>query len=87
MRTTPGGRRIDYEAVVSGNPRLVPSGAAQDALAEDHASMPTTGMLLDEDEPFHTVMRHRAMIGERASAVLQAGRGQRRHGRPGSADQ
>ena len=63
-----GGRRHDNEAAVSGSLGLAPSGAAQEALAEDNASMPTTGMLLDEDEPFDTVMRRRAMIEERANA-------------------
>ena len=63
------GRRIDYEAAVSGNLRLVPSGAAEEALAEDYASMHTIGMLLDEDEPFGTLMQRCAVIEERANAA------------------
>ena len=63
------GRRIDYEAAVSGNLRLVPSGTAEEALAEDYASMLATGMLLDEDEPFGTLMQRCALIEERANAA------------------
>ena len=57
--------RIDYETAVSGI-SLVPSGAAQEALAEDYASMLAIGMLLDEDEPFGTLMH---LIEERANAA------------------
>ena len=64
-----GGRRIDYEAAVSGNLRLVPSGAAEEALAEDYASMLAIGMLLDEDEPFGTLTQRCALIEERANAA------------------
>lgn len=63
------GRRIDYEAAVSGNLRLVPSGTAEQALAEDYASMLAIGMLLDEDEPFRTLMQRCAAIEERANAA------------------
>ena len=61
------GQRIDYEAAVSGNIRLVPSGTAQVALAEDYASMLAIGMLLDEDEPFDALMQRCATIEERAN--------------------
>ena len=61
-------QRIDYEAAVSGQLRLVPSGAAQEALAADYASMLVTGMLLDEDEPFGTLMQRCVLIEERANA-------------------
>ena len=63
------GRRIDYEAAVSGNLRLVSSGAAQEALAEDYVSMLAIGMLLDEDEPFDTLMQRCALIEEKANAA------------------
>ena len=62
------GRRIDYEAAVSGYLRIVPSGVAQQALAEDYASMLAIEMLLDEDEPFGTLMDRCALIEERANA-------------------
>ena len=61
-------QRIDYEAAVAGQLRLVPSGAAQEALAADYASMLVTGMLLDEDEPFGTLMQRCGLIEERANA-------------------
>ncbi len=61
-------QRIDYHSAVSGNLRLVPSGSALDALAEDYASMLSTGMLLDLDEPFGTVMERCEAIEERANA-------------------
>lgn len=61
-------QRIDYHAAVSGNLRLVPSGAAQEALAVDYASMLFTGMLLDVDESFGTVMERCAVIEARANA-------------------
>ena len=61
-------QRIDYHAAVSGNLRLVPSGTAQEPLAEDYASMLSIGMLLDEDEPFDTLMQRCALIEERANA-------------------
>ena len=62
-------QRIDYHAAVSGNLRLVPSGTAQEALAEDYASMVSIGMLLDEDEPFDTLMQRCGLIEERANAA------------------
>ena len=63
------GRRINYEAAVSGNLSLVPAGAAREALAEDYAGMLAIGMLLDEDEPFGTVMQRCALIEDRANAA------------------
>ena len=62
-------QRIDYHTAVSGNLRLVPSGAAREALAEDYASMLSIGMLLDEDEPFDTIMQRCALIEERANVA------------------
>lgn len=69
-----GGQRIDYEAAVSGDLRLVPSGAAQEALDADYASMLTTGMLLDEAEPFEALMQRCASIEARANAGRVTGR-------------
>lgn len=61
------GQRIDYHAAVSGNLRLVPAGTARRALAEDYATMLPTGMLLDDDELFDTLMQRCARIEERAN--------------------
>jgi len=60
-------QRIDYLAAVSGELRLVPSGTAQEALAEDYANMLSIGMLLDENEPFDALMRRCGQIEERAN--------------------
>ena len=62
-------RRIDYHAAVSGKLRLVPSGAAQQALADDYGRMLSIGMLLDEDESFDTLMQRCALIEQRANAT------------------
>ena len=62
------GRRINYDAAISGDLRLVPSGHAQEALAEDYASMLAIGMLLDEDESFGTLMERCAKIEVTANA-------------------
>ena len=67
-------QRIDYHAAVSGNLRLVPSGTAQQSLADDYASMLETGMLLDEDEPFDTLMQRCAAIEARANVPRSSGR-------------
>ena len=67
-------QRIDYHAAVSGNIKLVPSGTAQEALAEDYASMLSIGMLLDRDEPFDTLMQRCALIEERANAASATAR-------------
>ena len=61
-------QRINYHAAVSGHLRLVPSGAAQEALADDYASMLSTGKLLDMDEPLGTVMERCTVIETRANA-------------------
>ena len=68
----PNDCRIDYEAAVSGNLRLVPSGTAQEALAADYASMLASGMLLDEDERFSTLMQRCNVIEQKANAALAA---------------
>ncbi|MCY3698846.1 MAG: nucleotidyl transferase AbiEii/AbiGii toxin family protein [Gemmatimonadetes bacterium] len=62
------GRRIDYEAAVSGGLRLVPSDTAQQVLAADYAGMLATGMLLDENEPFGSLMEQCAKIEAKANA-------------------
>ena len=63
-------QRIDYHAAVSGNLKLVPSGTAREALAEDYATMLPTGMLLGDDEPFDALMERCAMLETRANFPL-----------------
>ena len=60
-------KRIDYQAAVSGSLQLIPSGAAYAVLADDYARMLADGMLLDEDEPFDSLMEHCASIETRAN--------------------
>ena len=67
-------QRIDYHSAVSGNLRLVPSGTAQEALAEDYASMLSIGMLLDQDQPFDALMQRCARIEARANVPRAMGR-------------
>ena len=65
------GRRIDYRAAVSGGLQLVPAGAAIAKLADDYARMVADRMLLDESEPFGTLMEHCGMIEARANEMLE----------------
>ena len=61
------GKRIDYEAAVSGGLQLVPVGAAHGVLSNDYARMLTDGMLLDENESFDELMDRCASIEARAN--------------------
>ena len=61
------GKRIDYQAAVSGSLQLIPSGAAYTVLADDYARMLTNGMLLDENESFDSLMERCASIETRAN--------------------
>ena len=61
------GKRIDYEAAVSGGLQLVPAGNAHAVLANDYARMLADGMLLDADEPFDELMERCAAIEARAN--------------------
>ena len=63
------GERVDYEAAVSGDLQLVPSGAAHAVLANDYAKMLADGMLLDENEPFNALMKRCAAIEARANGL------------------
>ena len=63
----PGHGRVDYEAAVWGNLRSVPSGTAQDVLADASGGMLAIGMSLGEDEPFNELMERCGMIEARAT--------------------
>ncbi len=63
------GSRIDYEAAVSGDLQLVPSGAARAVLADDYARMLADGMLLDDIKSFDALMERCAAIEARAHAA------------------
>ncbi len=63
------GKQIDYEAAVSGGLQLVPSGLAYSMLADDYARMLVDGMLLEESEPFDSLMERCASIEAKANNV------------------
>ncbi len=62
---------IDYGAAVSGGLLLVPIGDGAKALGDDYARMIEDGLLLDDAEPFDSLIERCAQIAER---VNQAGR-------------
>ena len=61
------GKRVDYEAAVSGHLQLVPVGGAYTVLADDYARMQDDGMLLGENEPFDELMERCAAIEAQAN--------------------
>ena len=63
------GSWVDYEAAVSGDLQLVPEGSFYEALAEDYERMLEDGMLLDDEEAFHEMMRRCQDIQDRANRV------------------
>jgi hypothetical protein len=60
---------IDYAAAVNGGLQLVPSDDGAIALAEDYAQMIDNGLLLEDAEPFDTLMAHCADIARRANSA------------------
>jgi hypothetical protein len=60
-------RVIDYTAAVSGSLLLVPEGAAHDTLEADYARMLEDGVLLDDAEPFESVIERCRGIQDRAN--------------------
>ena len=61
------GRWIDYEAAVRGTLQLVPGGDARTALADDYGRMLADGMLLDDGEPFASIIDRCADLETRAN--------------------
>ncbi|MDR2891666.1 MAG: nucleotidyl transferase AbiEii/AbiGii toxin family protein [Deltaproteobacteria bacterium] len=58
------GAVIDYRKCLSGHLRLVPEGAARDALQADYASMVQEGILLIDAQDFDTVLAQSAELEE-----------------------
>ena len=58
---------VDYQAAVTGGLRLVPTGDARLALAEDYARMVEDRWLLDDAEPFDALMDACQAIEDRAN--------------------
>ena len=61
--------QIEYAAAVDGGLQLVPVGDGAKALAEDYARMVDDGLLLEEAEPFDTLMARCADIAARANTA------------------
>ena len=62
---------VNYRSAVTGNLRIVPEGAARDALQDDYAAMIGDGMMLGESLAFDQLMQVCSDIQER---VNQAGK-------------
>lgn len=63
--------QIDYAAAVNGGLQLVPVGEGSKALAEDYARMVDDGLLVEEAEPFETLMERCADIAARANSAVE----------------
>jgi hypothetical protein len=61
------GGLIDYEAAVSGELHLVPTGKALERLSTDYAEMVEDGLLLGDAEPFEELLAHCRDLQQRAS--------------------
>jgi hypothetical protein len=62
---------IDYAAAVNGGLRLVPAGDGAKALEEDYARMVEDGLLLEDAEPFATLMERCDDIAARANGTTK----------------
>ena len=63
------GKRIDYEAAVSGDLQIVPHDDAFAVLADDYAKMLADGMLLDRNEAFDVLMERCASVEKRINST------------------
>lgn len=61
--------QIDYASAVNGGLQLMPAGDGAKALADDYARMVDDGLLLNEAEPFETLMERCADITARANSA------------------
>jgi hypothetical protein len=62
---------INYKSAVTGNLRIVPEGAARDALQEDYAAMIGDGMMLGEALAFDQLMQVCSDIQERVNQAAK----------------
>jgi hypothetical protein len=62
---------IDYMAAVNGGLRLVPTGEALKALADDYIRMVEDGLLFEDAEPFETLIARCADIAARAKQAAE----------------
>ena len=63
------GNWINYQAAVSGDLQLCPTGPAHDALSDDYGRMLGDGMLLDDGESFEELIKRCANIETRANKL------------------
>jgi hypothetical protein len=68
VEKAPDGQVIDYRRAVNGGLKLVPKGAAREALEQDYLHMVNDGLLLDEAESFDALMKRCADLEKRANA-------------------
>jgi hypothetical protein len=61
------GALVDYDTAVNGGLQLVPAGDARAALNADYGQMVDDGLLLEDAEPFETLMAQCADIAARAN--------------------
>jgi len=71
------GSLIDYRSAVRGSLRLVPQGAALEALRADYSEMVEEGAMLEESEPFEKLMERCFSIEERANAESSKASGEK----------
>ena len=66
------GNEIDYMAAISGDIQLVPEGKAREKLGADYEQMVEDGILLDDVDPFNTVIERCHAIQERVNATAES---------------
>ena len=70
--STPAGTPIDYLAAVTGGLTLAPAGEAQNVLASDYEHMVEDGLLLDDAEPFESLLERCQALAEKVNAKVLA---------------
>lgn len=65
------GTAVDYNMAIAGKLQLVPSGMARAVLASDYERMVDDGLLLEDAEPFETVLERCAGIAARVNRVAE----------------
>jgi hypothetical protein len=70
--STPDGAPIDYDTAVTGGLVLAPRGDAHKALSEDYRRMVDDGLLLDDAEPFDTLLSRCQALAEKVNAKVRA---------------
>ncbi len=63
------GRLVDYQVAVGGSIRLVPKGAALEALEEDYSKMVAAGLLEEDAEPFAELMARCSALESRTNQL------------------